>query len=80
MRAFSERGLAVPDDISLIGFDDLSFATIANPPLTTMHVPNQEMGEMAVQGILDVINKPSDYTRVLHIGTSLIERKSVRQL
>lgn len=80
MRAFSERGLAVPDDISLIGFDDLSFATIANPPLTTMHVPNQEMGEMAVQSILDVINKPSDYTRVLHIGTSLIERKSVRQL
>ena len=80
MRALSERGLKVPDDVSLVGFDDLSFATIANPPLTTMHVPNQEMGEMAVQGILDQINKPSEYTRVMHIGTVLVERKSVRQL
>lgn len=80
MRAFAEHGIAIPDDVSLVGFDDLSFATTAIPPLTTMHVPNQEMGAMAVQRLLDAASKPSAYSHVLHIGTTLIERQSVKRL
>lgn len=80
LRAFAERDISVPEDVSIVGFDDLSFATIASPPLTTMHVANVEMGEMAVQLLLDKVHSPTEYTRVVHLGTRLVERLSVRQL
>ena len=46
------RGLSVPEDISVVGFDNLEFSTHANPPLTTIDVPAEEMGETAAHFIL----------------------------
>ena len=64
----------------MLGFDDLSFASISNPPLTTMHVPNAEMGELAVRTIVDRIRAPRDYTSVVHLSTSFVERQSVLRI
>ena len=80
MRAMSERGTRIPEDVSVLGFDDLSFASISSPPLTTMRVPNGEMGELAVKTIVERIREPRDYTSVVHLSTTFVERQSVLRL
>ena len=52
MRALYENGYKIPDDISIIGFDDISVASFSNPPLTTIHTPAEFMGEYAAHYIL----------------------------
>lgn len=54
--AFHRHGLAVPDAVSLVGFDDLRSATYAIPPLTTVRQPRQEMGRAAAQGLLAALS------------------------
>ena len=80
MRAMTERGIRIPEDVSMLGFDDLSFASISNPPLTTMRVPNREMGELAVRTLVDRMREPRDYTSVVHLSTTFVERQSVLRL
>ena len=55
IRALQEHGLRVPDDVSVIGFDDVEFAAGLNPPLTTMGVPKETMGALAVKRLRDLI-------------------------
>jgi LacI family transcriptional regulator len=50
--ACQRLGLSIPDDVSIIGFDDLPMVRIANPPLTTVHVPAHEMGEAAAEALV----------------------------
>lgn len=52
MRAISERGLSVPDDISLVGFDDLRAASLTHPPLTTVRQQLAELGRQAIESLL----------------------------
>lgn len=79
-RALADHGIHVPDDVSLVGFDDLNYATIANPPLSTVHVPNHEMGELAVRRLVEDIRSPKDYTCITHMSTTFVERESVRRI
>ena len=51
-------GLRVPGDISVTGFDDIELARIAQPPLTTMHVPHGEMGKNAALALVQMIDQP----------------------
>ena len=51
-RAVFEAGLSIPDDISLIGFDNVELANVVRPPLTTIHQPKYEMGQAAVEILL----------------------------
>lgn len=80
MRAMTEHGIKIPEEVSMFGFDDLSFASISNPPLSTMHVPNREMGELAVRTIVDRMREPRDFTSVMHLSTTFVERQSVLRL
>ncbi|MDY4535520.1 MAG: LacI family DNA-binding transcriptional regulator [Tractidigestivibacter sp.] len=80
MRAMAEKGIKIPEDVSMVGFDDLPYASICNPPLTTARIPNREMGEIAVRRMLDRIREPRDYTCVTHLSTTFVERQSVRRL
>lgn len=81
MRALKERGVQVPEDISIIGFDDISYGAISTPGLTTIHVYKQEMGEIAVRRLLDNINyKPSSVKTKIQVCTQFVERDSVKDI
>lgn len=53
--ALYQRSLRVPDDVSIIGFDDLSVSKFAVPPLSTVHHPSQEIGRLAAMAMLDLL-------------------------
>lgn len=80
MKAFQERGYRIPDDISIIGFDDLPFSQISTPGLTTVRVPNAEMGQLAVRRIVDMIEKDDDIAVKTQVGTRFIIRDTVKDL
>lgn len=80
MRALMEAGHDVPGDVSVIGFDDVDYAAIAHPPLTTVHVPRFDIGRIAVQKLVAQAENPLPYTCVTHLSTALVERESVRAL
>jgi LacI family transcriptional regulator len=56
MQAAAERGLSVPGDLSVIGFDSLELGRVAQPPLTTVRQPVEEMARMAVEMLMRLIN------------------------
>ena len=58
LTAIKEVGLRVPEDVALVGFDDVRESEHTNPPLTTVHVPKREMGIVAAQRLADLINRP----------------------
>ncbi len=69
-------GLAVPDDLSIVGFDDIELATAVDPPLTTVHVPHHRMGRAAAQCLLAMINA-GDAGEDILFETSIVERGSL---
>ncbi|GHO46109.1 LacI family DNA-binding transcriptional regulator [Ktedonospora formicarum] len=56
LRACRERGIEVPQALSIIGFDDIQIASCMTPPLTTIHQPRVELGRLAAQVTLDLLN------------------------
>ena len=80
MKAFAEFGLKVPDDISIVGFDDLTYSSISSPPLTTLRVPKKEMGRLAVRRLRDILANPENAKVKTQVCTEFIERDSVRSI
>lgn len=76
MRACRSRGLRVPEDVSIIGFDDIAFAALSDPPLTTVRLPRDELGWRAVEAVMKTIEHPEQIGVELHIATHLIVRCS----
>jgi len=64
LEALAERGLRCPDDISVTGYNDISFVSRLTPPLTTVGVPLRLMGELAAGALLDWIANPNSHTAV----------------
>lgn len=56
LKACAELGRSVPDDVAIIGFDDIPLASLVTPPLTTIHVPRYELGVLAGKTLLAQIN------------------------
>lgn len=78
LRAIKVDGLRVPEDISLAGFDDIDLASYSDPPLTTIRVPEYEMGRLAVRSLLALIRDPSGGSQQHTLETRLIVRDSCR--
>jgi len=77
--ALYERGLRVPDDVSIVGFDDLEEARWAIPPLTTVRQPLAEMAGMGTRMLLQLIDGDElDMLRV-ELSTSLVVRSSTAE-
>ncbi|MFZ2586046.1 MAG: LacI family DNA-binding transcriptional regulator [Enterococcus aquimarinus] len=78
MRAIQGHGLRIPEDISVIGFNDVSVAKYVTPALTTVKVYTEWMGELAVSTILELIQEKAPVPRKITVGTELILRESTR--
>jgi LacI family transcriptional regulator len=74
--AARQRGLRVPQDLSVIGFDDLPVARWVSPPLTTVRQPLAEMGRAAAQMLDDLIDGLPLHTNRVELSTELIVRES----
>lgn len=78
IRAFEEAGLRVPEDVSVLGFDDIYAAEFHNPSLTTIRQPLFEMGRLAAQTLLDSLSAGAGETQpsILNVEPELIIRRS----
>jgi LacI family transcriptional regulator len=76
IRAIHEAGLRVPDNISVVGFDDIESAAYNNPAITTVRQPLQEMGELAARTLLNQIEGTEPYVAEITIEPELIVRSS----
>jgi len=77
LNLLQNQGRRVPEDISVIGYDDSVFATRCSPGLTTMHVDTETMGRAAVQIISMRLEHPESARMSLFIHPTLVERESV---
>ena len=76
MRALREAGLRVPEDVAVVGFDDLPQAAHNDPPLTTVRQPIYRLGSTAVDSLLDLIEYPDSSARRIVLPTELVVRVS----
>ena len=76
IRAFQEHGLRVPQDISVMGFDDIPGAALQTPSLTTIRQPLNRMGEVAAQSLLERIEGRKEYPAEIAIEPELVVRES----
>jgi DNA-binding LacI/PurR family transcriptional regulator len=77
LRVLREAGRSVPQDVALIGFDDGPLAAVANPPLTTVHQPMEQLGrEMAMMLLAQISAGGVSAPEQLVLDTSLVERAS----
>jgi len=76
IRALDEARLRVPEDVSVVGFDDIPGASYSRPSLTTVRQPMQEMGQLAARTLLDQIEKRTSYVPEIAVEPKLIVRQS----
>lgn len=81
MRAIREKGLEIPNDISLIGFDDIEMAAHTQPPLTTIKVPKEEMGRVAATMLINELEGVGQKAGLrIVMPTELVIRQSCRAI
>lgn len=76
MRALQEAGVHIPEDIAVIGFNDVSVAKYVTPALSTVKVHTEWLGELAVTTLMELIASPAPVPRKVTIATELINRAS----
>jgi LacI family transcriptional regulator len=75
-QALAERGLKIPKDVAIIGYDDQEIARHMHPPLSTILLPHREMGEWAVEYLLTTRSQESRRARVFRLECPLVRRSS----
>jgi LacI family transcriptional regulator len=76
MHAIRDAGLCVPEDIAVVGFDDVPAAARADPPLTTIRQHVHRSGVIAAETLIDLITNPSSQTHRIILPTELVIRAS----
>lgn len=79
MRALLQKGVRIPEDLSLIGFDDSLIASVVTPMLTTMRIYKREMGMCAVRRLLEMITNKDTFITKTSVGVDLVVRETVAQ-
>ena len=76
MRALYEAGRKIPDDVAIVGYDDVPAAAYSQPPLTTIRQPMQQVGEVATRLLIELINDPDAGRKEVLLKTELIRRQT----
>jgi DNA-binding LacI/PurR family transcriptional regulator len=76
MDAIRRTGKAIPDDISVVGFDDIHLAAEVSPPLTSVHVPKKAMGVIAARNLVEIVRTKEENPQKILVPTSLVVRGS----
>lgn len=79
MRGFANRGLRIPRDVSIIGFDNIPYSALSLPPLTTIDQHALKMGEIAAHLLIEQIEQPESVQYAVWLAPELIVRESVRE-
>lgn len=79
LKALRQRGLSVPQDVSVMGFDDMEWSRYAEPPLSTVHIPKTRLGKLAAQLLINRLQDPGMERVTMNISTRLVLRESVRE-
>ena len=79
-KALALKGLKVPENISVVGFDDIELSNMVSPRITTMRVDKVLMGRKAMERLLQLMDKPRETAEKLVMDVQLIERDSVREM
>lgn len=74
--ALEERGLTCPDDVSVVGFNDMPFIDKLSPPLTTIRIPHYELGAEAARLLLEDLSEPRRHPRSVLLPPTLVARQS----
>lgn len=80
LHALSDKGIQVPQDISLIGFDDTSLSSFTSPPLTTIHAPAYDMGSFGANIVFNILRQHPATAMKIQLPCQLMERQSCRKL
>ncbi len=80
IKAIRTNNLRVPEDISVVGFDDLEIASHISPGLTTMRIDRKRMGYLSAERMLDLINKRKHGKNEIVVKPRLIERETVQKI
>ncbi|EOY4668237.1 substrate-binding domain-containing protein [Vibrio alginolyticus] len=80
INAANELDIKVPDDLSIIGYDDIHIAKFMSPSLTTIHQPKYRLGQAAVETLVRKLDEKSTEAQVVQLEPTLVERKSVKRL
>lgn len=80
LKALVESGYRVPEDVSIVGFDDLNFCVLSNPALSTIHVNKPEMGREAVRRLIDFVENGNSTPFKIASTTTFVERDSVKKI
>lgn len=80
MRAFRERGLNIPEDISIVGFDDIELCDHVEPRLASIRVPKEELGAAALRILSRAIKEGNQTTSTVLVQPTLVPRESTRSL
>ena len=76
MDIFKNRGIRVPEDISIVGYDDIAIAAQVSPPLTTVKVPIYEMAKKAVDSVIDALQSGDKSSNLVSLPAKLVVRSS----
>ena len=76
IRAIKDKGLRIPDDIAVAGFDDIALGRYIEPSLTTLRAPLEDVGAKAVELLMDVIKNPEQAVKEFGLEAELITRQS----
>ncbi|MEG0963350.1 MAG: LacI family DNA-binding transcriptional regulator [Lachnospiraceae bacterium] len=80
MRALNDNGIHVPEDISLMGFDDTTLSSFTSPPLTTIHAPAYDMGSFGANIVFNILKLNPATALKIQLPCQLMERQSCRRL
>ncbi|HHG3367717.1 substrate-binding domain-containing protein [Vibrio parahaemolyticus] len=80
INAANELGIKVPDDLSIIGYDDIHIAKFMSPSLTTIHQPKYRLGQAAVETLVRRLDDKSNEAQVVQLEPTLVIRNSVKLL